>query len=194
MLQRALAAFPAAVIVIAPPAAHAEMIVAAPVVVPQDNVSVTFEFLGSNAGFSGELSFLGAGSEVVVSFPAADTGIAGLGHQLFENQLGVPGDSMTLGGTYDAGDVLHFAYRVFDPIDEQDLLRTDLAATTSQFAWDAQDSVLFVEDLRPGHSWYDADYNDIIVHVIFTSAPGPGMAAIACLTAPMLLSRRRVRR
>lgn len=169
--------------------ARAQPVVGAPIIVPGDNTIVTIEFVGAYAAYTGELSFLGAGSTTEITRFVADTGPVGLGQQTFINHQPASGP-ITLEGVYSGGEALHFAYRVFDPADATDTLRTDVADTSGHFAWDASTGRLGVEDLRPDHPWYDADYDDIVVQVTFSSLPGPSALA-ALLLASMIPSRRR---
>lgn len=195
MSQRMFAALAAAAVTLISPKARAEMVIGASVIVPEETTSVSFKLIGSNAAFSGELSFLGSGTNIVITNPAeseAAGGGLGLGHDLFANHPGDTGDEVTIEGLFHAGDVLHFAYNVFEPTDSADVFRTDDAATASQFAWDAQTRKLYVEDLRPGHWWYDADYDDIVAQVTFgASTPAPGSLALLGLAGSLALGKRR---
>lgn len=191
MIQKALTAGAAAFAIALSSSAGADIVVGAPIVVPNDNTVITLEFLSFEAAYTGELSLLGAGTDTVVARPASDTGLPGFGQQTFINRTGVPGAPIVLDGEFNAGDVLHFAYRVFEPADAADVLRTDDPATADHFAWDAVNSTLHVEDLRPDHPWYDADYDDIIVRVNFSSVPGPASALALAMGACAGLRRRR---
>ena len=97
----------------AAPSARAQSIVGAPIIVPGDNITITLEFLSADAAYTGELSFLGAGTPFIITMPAIDTGEVGLGQQTFVNQTGESGSVVALEGVFNAGDVLHFGYRVF---------------------------------------------------------------------------------
>jgi len=161
--------------------AAADYVIGAPVIVPADNSAVTIEFVSANAAYTGEFSFLGGGTVVQVTMPATDTGEPGLGQQVYVNQGG-PTDAVLLQGTYDQGDVLHFAYRIVAPLEAADVLRTDVAADVNQFAWDAQNGLLHVEDIRAtSDGGSDNDFNDIIVRITFTTVPTPGTALLTIL-------------
>jgi hypothetical protein len=170
--------------------AQAQSVPGAPIVVPQDNSTVIIEFVSFEAAYTGQLSFLGGGTDLQVTQPAADTGLPGFGQATFINQLG-SADVIILQGTYNTGDVLHFAYRVTDPVEAIDTLRTDTAGDTAQYSWDAAMGLLSIEDLRPDNPWYDADYNDIIVRVTFSNVPGPGAAMVTAFGSLLLGGRRR---
>jgi hypothetical protein len=182
MSKQALAAPAAVAAVLALSAsAQAEYAVGASVVVPQDNVTASITYMSASAAFTGVLSFLGQGTPLLITVPANDTDEPGLGQQLFANHQDAPSDTQALQGVFSQGDVLHFGYQVTDPADAADVLRTDVPGTVGQFAWDAENGLLHVEDLQPGHFWYDADYNDIIVHIAFSSVPAPPTAIIAAI-------------
>jgi len=87
--------------------------------------------------------------------------------------------------------VLHFAYRVTDPTEAEDTLRTDEATESSQYSWDSVTGLLAIEDLRPDHPWYDADYDDLVVRVTFSNVPGPGTAVAALFGSLAIVGRRR---
>jgi len=173
-----------------PLSVYAEPFPGAPIVVPADGTTVTLEYVSFEALYTGELSFLGGGTDLQVTLPVGDTGLPGLGQQTFVNQQPL-NDSVTLEGTYDAGDVLHFAYRVTDPTEAEDTLRTDEATESSQYSWDSVTGLLAIEDLRPDHPWYDADYDDLVVRVTFSNVPGPGTAVAALFGSLAIVGRRR---
>lgn len=191
MIQQAMTAGAVAVAIALTPSARAEYVVGAPIIVPNGVTVITLEFVSADAAYTGEISFLGAGSDLLVTMPAADTGPAGLGQQLFVNQNGATGNTIVLEGVYAAGDTLHFGYRVFEPSGQEDLFRTDNAADVDNFAWDEEAGLLHIEDLRPGHPWYDADYNDIIVRVSFTIVPAPASALALIAGGTIGFGRRR---
>ncbi len=191
MIQQTLTACAAAIAIALPLSAHAQFVVGAPIIIPTDHTLVTLQFVSFEAVYTGEISFLGSGTVLLVDQPVADTGEPGMGQQAFINQVALPGAQIVLEGTYDAGEVLHFAYRVFEPVGASDLLRTADVETATQFAWDAEAGLLHVEDLRPGHPWYDADYNDLVIRVSFNTAPGPGSAALLAVAGCVGFGRRR---
>jgi len=167
----------------------ADMIVGEHVVAPYDQAQATVEFLGSEAGYTGQFSYLGWGDEQSVISPGPPAHSNGSGMVLFNNHAATVGDSVLLPDVYSAGDVLHFAYRVIAPNHGQDLFRTDESDDVDQFAFDPQSGAFGVEDLRLPNS--DEDYNDASFQVSFNQVPGPG--ALAAFAVAIALTRRRRR-
>lgn len=175
-----------AVLALATAAAHADLVVGAPVVVPEGMTGAQIEYLGPEADYTGEFYFLGWGDEDGVLEAAGDTGEPGLGQFLFNNQDSPIGSVETLSLDFSEGDVLHFAYNVIAPAGVEDLFRTDNEIDQIQFAWDAGDGTFAVEDIRIPSFW--TDYNDAVFQVTFIPAPG-AMALLGL--AGVLGSRRR---
>ena len=161
-----------------------------PITVPSDNTTITIQFLGASADYTGEFSFLGAGTVSQITLPATDTGLPGLGQHLFANHDGAT-DAIQLQGTYNTGDVLHFGYNIVQPLDVIDLLRTDVPNDTSQFDWDSESGQLTIEDLRQTNDFYDGDFNDNVVRITFSSVPTPGTAFLAVLGFLVAIRGRR---
>jgi hypothetical protein len=169
--------------------AHADFIIGGSVYAPEDESVAVVEFLGRDAEYSGDLYFLGWGDEDSVSEAAEDTGFPGLGQWLFNNQLSEIGGIMMLDGMFMGGQVLHFAYKIIDPPEGQDLFRTDNPADAEQFAWDPEQGRLHVEDLRMPET--DGDYNDAMFRITFQPVPGP--SPIGLLAVGGVIGRRRRR-
>lgn len=185
-----LGAMAGAVCVLCASPASADLIVGEPVVVPFDASQVVIEFAGSDAGYTGSFYFLGWGTpdEIVELTPEEDK--PGLGKRLFTNKTAIVGERHIIDGPFNFGDVLHFAYDVTRG--RRDTFRTDLLADQPQFAWDASNGSLGIEDIRmPGG---DSDHNDAMVSIAFapTNIPTPGaIALMTCAAAIPLRSRRR---
>ena len=163
------------------------------VVAPSNGTTATVTFLGSDAGYTGHLYFLGWGNGTGITNPVADTGTAGLGQWLFSNHSSTPGSTAALDGVFNAGDVLYFAYDITAPNAADDLFRADTADDAEHFAYDDATGRLFIEDLRPWFSNYDGDYNDAMFTVSFASVPAPG-AAMLLATGGLCAARRPRRR
>ena len=165
--------------------------VGAPVVVDQNSAVVTIEFLGSHAGYTGELFFRGAGLDpYLITDPAPDSDAIGRGFRLFNNHTSQIGSQIELPGLFNEGDILHFGYELLAParVAGQGFY-TDVADDHVQFMFNATTGFFGVEDLRL--PWSDEDYNDAMFRVTAASIPGPGALAAMSL---MLIFRRRRRR
>lgn len=167
--------------------ASAAFVVGAPVVVTSDNTQVSIEFMGSSAGHTGQLYFLGSGaSPLLIDSPALDSDSAGLGQFLFNNHTSIVGATMTLDGLFSAGDILHFAYDVIAPSPVANrLYRSDSMGDQGHFGFDLVTGDLRVEDLPLASS--DLDYNDAMFQLTFTPIPAPGALALAAVAG---VSRR----
>ncbi|MCC5821942.1 MAG: DUF4114 domain-containing protein [Phycisphaerales bacterium] len=146
--------------------------VGTPVIVWEDHAVVTVEFLGSDAGYTGELLFRGAGpDEFGITTPVPE---AGDGMVLFNNKTSTIGDTVTLPGVYRLGEVLHFGYMLLSPsrVAGQGFF-TDLPGDHAQFLFDAPTGFFAVEDLRLPYS--DEDYNDATFRITIASIPAPGV-------------------
>jgi hypothetical protein len=165
---------------------------ASPIGVPTDNVTVSLILDHTAALYTGNLYFLGWGTEDIVTNPAPNTDGTNQGTFIFSNHGTPIGTEVPLAGVFQAGQVLHFAYDIVAPVGAlTDVLRTDIPADQIQFAWDPENSFFAVEDIRP-EDGSDLDYNDIVVGVCFTPIPGPASLAIFGLAG--LLGGRRRRR
>lgn len=165
--------------------------IGAPVIVDRNNARATVEFIGSNAGYTGELFFRGSGATIGSIENPAIPGGPEEGLLLFNNKQSERGSVVELPGLYQTGTVLHFGYGLTKParVAGQGFF-TDLAQDQNQFAFDASTGLFSVEDLRlPGG---DRDYNDAVFRVTFATVPAPG--AMLGLGVLGLLGARRGRR
>lgn len=162
-----------------------------PIVVPSNDVTVSVILDHRAALYSGNLYFLGWGTENVVTNPAPNSDGTNQGTFLFNNLNDPIGTEVALPGSFQAGQVLHFAYDIIAPAGAlTDVLRTDVEEDQIQFAWDPENSFFAVEDIRPGDG-SDLDYNDIVVGVCFMPIPSPGACAVFALAAAIGGRRRR---
>ncbi len=149
-----------------------------PITVPADGMTVAFIFDHTAALYTGNLYFLGSGTQFAVTNPAPNTDATNQGFFLFNNHTSTIGTTVPVPGVYNAGEVLHFLYDIVAPVTAStDLLRTDVAGDQIQFAWDPENSFFAVEDRRPENG-SDLDYNDIVVGVHFAPIPAPGALAL----------------
>lgn len=171
--------------------ARADAIMGAPVFAPPGLSTATIEFRGSSAGYTGELYFLGWGSEDDILHHAENTRHNNLGQWLFNNHSSAVGAQAVLDGMFDSGAVLHFAYEIIHPRNRRDLFRTDREADANNFAWDSATGSFAVEDLRRDYKHYDGDFNDAIFTINFQRVPAPGSLALLSLSGIVLARRRK---
>ena len=162
------------------------------IVVPGEagQFEVDVEFVDSSAGWSGDFYFLGHGTSDTIEEHADDTNDAELGQWLLNNHSSTSGDTATLDGIFQSGEVLHFAYDVWKNGNHKDLFRTDVSADLAHFQWDNESFELGIEDIRGSNS--DWDYNDIELRFTFREVPTPATAAIMILAG--ITGRTRTRR
>lgn len=172
--------------------ARGDAIIGAPVFAPVGLSTATIEFQGSSAGYTGELYFLGWGTQDTVLHRASNTSGNDLGQRLFNNHSSAVGSQAVLEGMFDSGSVLHFAYEIIHPRNRRDLFRTDAARDVNNFAWDGASGFFGVEDLRRDDRRYDGDFNDATFTINFHSVPAPGSLALLGLSG-LALTRRRAR-
>lgn len=195
-------------------AANADIIMGEPVTSPVGLSTASIEFRGASASYTGELYFMGWGSEESILHFAPDSNHSHLGQWLFNNHESTPGSQMALLGEFDSGSVLHFAYKIISPRDQRDLFRTDVLNDRDNFAYDPANGDLRIEDLRRngGHDGddddhhedhfrdehdggdclpYDGDFNDAMFTVTFQSIPAPGSLALLGLGGLAMTRRRR---
>ena len=172
-------------------AANADIIMGQPVTSPSGLSTASIEFRGSSAGYTGELYFLGWGTEGSVLHEAPDSKHSRLGQFLFNNHHSAEGSQITLDGVFESGSVLHFAYEITNPRSRHDLFRTDEEDDRFNFAYDPGHGALAVEDLRMDSRGYDGDFNDAMFNVSFQSIPAPGSLALLGLGGLAMARRRR---
>ncbi len=172
-------------------AANADIIMGQPVTAPSGLSTATLEFRGSSAGYTGELYFLGWGTEGTVLNLAPNTNGNHLGQLLFNNHESTSGSTVALLGEFESGSALHFAYVIVAPSSKYDLFRTDVESDRYNFAYDAESGDYRLEDLRRDYRNYDGDYNDAMFRVSFQSIPAPGSLALLSLGGFAMTRRRR---
>lgn len=173
-------------------AASADIIIGQPVTSPVGLSTAAVEFRGSSAGYTGELYFLGWGSESQILHHAPNTNNNDLGQLLFNNHSSTVGSSVDLLGQFGSESVLHFAYEIINPSNRYDLFRTDVNNDRYNFAYDMANGDFGIEDLREDFGGYDGDFNDAMFRVTFQSVPAPGSLALLGLGG-LAMSRRRMR-
>lgn len=147
---------------------------------PCDDAQVEVIWLGSDAGFTGELSWINPyenGNDIA----------------LWTNHSADVGDSFVLPGTFALGERVDFSYEII--AGELDLFSTANEADWAQFKIDASDPhdvLVGIEDIRlPGG---DSDHNDAMFRVVFTcgsNVPAPGSLALLGVGGLMMVKRRR---
>lgn len=145
-----------------------------PIVAPDTDTMTSIQFLGSEAGHTGQMYFLGTGPDALtVNSFAANTDDSGLGTFLFNNHESTIGEVVILPDAIRGGSFLHFAYDVIAPSHaSNERYRTDQESDRLQFMFDPESGFLGVEDLRLPFS--DEDYNDAMFRVSYSAIPGPG--------------------
>ena len=148
---------------------------------PCDNAQAEIFWIGSDAGYTGELSYINpqeSGNDI----------------SLWTNHSATAGQSVILPGLFNAGDRLDFSYEVIRG--GLDFFSTANEADWGQFSIDAtnpHDVYVGIEDIRlPGG---DSDHNDAEFHIVFTcdvpATPTPGTAALLGAGGLMIGRRRR---
>lgn len=160
------------------------------------NVSV--RFVGSDAGATGSLYFLGWGQGESITY-ATSTHANNLGQFLFSNKGTSAGTTIDL-GDFASSSTLHFAYIITKGsggAKTGDVIRSDLNADLVYFAPVAMFNLLDGEYIRVGledirdPAKSDWDHNDVIFDVIATTIPGPGAFALAAVGFAIAAPRRR---
>jgi len=150
------------------------------IVAPCDDSYAEVFWLGSDAGYTGELSWINpleSGSDVV----------------LWNNHAASIGQSFVLPMTFAAGERLDFQYEII--AGGLDVFSTANENDWGQFSVDASnpyDVLVGIEDIRlPGG---DSDFNDAEFNVVFTCGsvvPAPGSLAVLGAGGMLGLRRRR---
>ena len=167
-------ALTAAAVSIAAGMAHAD--IAGPVsglFSPFDNAAATVVFVGSSAGYTGELTWVSSvpdRSDILV----------------FNNKQAFAGDSLTLPALFARGEQVHLRYEIVRG--GLDTFRSDTDPAQFRFtALSETEFLIGIEDIRlPGG---DADFNDATFRVSFAQMPTPGSVALLGLGA--LFARRK---
>lgn len=155
--------------------ASADM-VSGPIVAQHDS-DFSVRFVSSNAGWTGELSWLS-------NTESED------GPVLLMSNKSPTNAAPTQVGSVAAGEALYFQYEITRGT--LNVFRQDDQAGAQQFRhqWISDNTArLFVEDIElPGG---DRDYNDAVYDITFTPVPTPGVLAMSALSGGLLIKRRR---
>ena len=174
---------PAAAIILSSCAAatSADVIASDPsILAPFEFTEVSVEWIGSHAGYTGELAWINP------DIPTVST-------TLFNNKQAAQGQSYTVPRLYAQGERVDFSYDIIRGKD--DFFATTNQADWAQFSIDASDPlavVVGVEDIRLPAG--DADFNDVMFRVRFSQSaiPAPGaMGLLAMSSVALIRSRRR---
>jgi len=177
---------PAALIAAFSAGAGAELVepAAASILSPFNDAVATVEWIGSSAGYTGNLNWIDASvaeSGDLVLTPTT----------LWDNKSAVRGQTWRVPRVFAKGERVDFEYDIIrGGIDTFSMLNPDDAA---QFRVDASDPlgvIVGVEDIRLPRG--DADYNDARFKVSFShAAPAPSGAALLALAGLGAARRRR---
>jgi hypothetical protein len=155
-------------------AAQADL-VEGPIIAQQD-AEVSVRFVSQNAGWKGELSWLGTVEN------------AGSPQFLFTNRASSSDPAATI-GTVSAGESLFFQYRTVTGT--LNTFRQDDAEGAKQFRhqWISSNTArLYIEDIEvPGG---DKDFNDAVYDISFSPVPTPGVLGILSAGLGFLARRR----
>ncbi len=148
------------------------------IIAPCDDAQVEVIWMGSDAGYTGELSWI-------------NTDLEQSSFMLMNNKSASVGDSYILPRTFAQGERIDFKYEVV--IGGLDVFSTDNTSDWSQFQVDDSDPLnilVGVEDIR--YPSGDMDHNDAMFRVVFSHANVPTPGAIALLGGGgLVLARRR---
>jgi len=150
------------------------------IISPCDDAQVEVVWMGSDAGYTGELSWLNpleTGADI----------------SLWTNHSAVNEQSFVLPGTFAQGERVEFSYEIihgaldlFSTANEEDWAQFSVNST------DPHDVIVGIEDIRlPGG---DSDYNDAQFRVLFTcgsTVPTPGTFALLGMGGVIASRRRR---
>lgn len=129
---------------------------------PFDHASATITFVGSSAGYTGELAWISSIEDRSGLF-------------VFNNKQSFAGESFTLPALFARGEEVLFRYEVIRGGLDSFASDTDRA----QFRFTAiseTEYLVGVEDIRLPRG--DADYNDVEFRVSFAQVPTPGSLAL----------------
>lgn len=145
--------------------------------VPCDDAQVDVIWMGSSAGYTGELSWIDPGAQ---RSPVV----------LWTNHSAVQGQSFTLPGLFSAGERIDFSYEIIQG--QYDFFSTANENDWSQFSVDDSnplDVIVGIEDIRFPSG--DMDHNDAMFRVVFSHpVPTPGTMALIG-TGGLIMTRRR---
>ncbi len=147
---------------------------------PCDDAQVQVIWLGSDAGYTGELGWLNPfenGNDIV----------------LWTNHSAVVGDRFVLPGRFALGERIDFSYQIIaGGIDRFSTANEDDWGQFNVDASNPHDVVVGIEDIRlPGG---DSDHNDAMFNVVFscgTNVPAPGSLALLGVGGLVMVRRRR---
>jgi len=148
-------------------------------ITPFDNAQVSFEWVMSRAGYTGDLS-------------AAIPNLTGESVFVFNNKAARPGETVVLSHVFNAGDPVHLTYEVTRGA--RDVFSTSDTDGLAQFRFTqvasgpgSAELLVGVEDIRlPGG---DSDFDDVVVRMRFAQLPSP--AGLTVLAFGAALCRRR---
>lgn len=171
---------PIAILALSAPIAAADVIAEDPAILaPFEFTEVSVEFMGSSAGYTGELNWI-------------DPDLPNVSTTLFNNHQSIVGDSYTIPRLFTQGERVDFTYNIIAGADDR--FSTSNPDDWNQFRIDDTDPtalIVAVEDLRPTST--DADYNDVIFRVRFFQSviPAPGALGFFAMTSIALVRRYR---
>jgi hypothetical protein len=141
---------------------------------PFDNASATVAFVGSNAGYTGELAWISSVDNRSGLF-------------VFNNKQSFAGESFTLPGLFAKGEEVLFRYEVIRG--GLDAFASDTDRAQFRFTAISETEYLVgVEDIRLPKG--DADYNDVEFRVSFAPVPTPGSLALLGLGGLFIRRKR----
>lgn len=149
------------------------------IVSPFDHAQVDVVWVGSSAGYTGELQWVGTGFEQPPQ-------------TLWTNKDATPEQSFRIPQLFSAGERVDFQYEIIrGGIDAFSTARPEDWAQFSVDASDPFDVLVGVEDIRLPRG--DGDHNDAVFRVVFSQAtvPSPGSVALLGMGGLIVTRRRR---
>lgn len=149
------------------------------ILAPFEFTEVSVEWIGSSAGYTGELDWI-------------DPDVPLVSTTLFNNHQAVAGQSYTIPRLYAQGERVDFSYDIIRG--SNDFFSTATQSDWSQFRVDDTNPntlVVAIEDIRrPGG---DSDFNDVMFRVRFSQSaiPAPGAMGLLAMSSVALIRRRR---